>query len=375
MKRDRSVILIILALIVGIVLSYFLFFANRISEFTQRKQAMEMMHKLGAGINIGNDLDVYGIESYIDNPTISDYERAWGNVPATKELFSCVKAAGFSSVRIPVTWSEHLLSDNSIDPEWMDRVTEVVTDALDEGLYVVLDTHHELFIVPTYDGEMASTDQLVKIWGQIAENFRDYDERLLFEGMNEPRLRDSKEEWTDGNEELRTAVNRMNRAFVETVRASGGHNETRYLLVGAYATGYKKHALEHIDIFPDDRHIMISVHAYLPRKFTDADRENELWNEEDPSFTEEITELSECLNSYFISKSIPVVITEYGCQDKADEAQRVLWADYFVGTFAKMGISTMWWDDGSDYMIINREKYQVARPELVSTITGFYSEK
>ncbi|MCR5670952.1 MAG: glycoside hydrolase family 5 protein [Butyrivibrio sp.] len=375
MKRNRSVILVFLALILGIVISYRLFLQDRLHLYLQEKRAMEMMDRLGAGINIGNDLDVYGVSQYKDNPSVTDYETFWNNVPATQELFSCIYGAGFRSVRIPVTWSDHLDAQGRIDPEFMDRVTEVVNMALKEKLYVILDTHHENFILPTYAGEKESTEKLVGLWQQIAENFASYDERLMFEGMNEPRYIGSDEEWTDGNEELRTVVNHMNRAFVETVRKSGGNNDTRYCLIGAYATSSKKHALENLDPIEEDKHIIISVHAYLPRKFIDNEKGKETFKEHEESYTGDIIELKESLQKYFLGKRIPVVITEYGCQEKEDEEQRIAWAEYFVGTFADIGVPTMWWDDGSDYKIIDRERCTSSKPKLVTTIVRYYLNK
>ena len=262
-RRNASIYLISFAILLGLAIACYLFLAPRIRAYRKDMIGIRMMEKLGAGFNIGNDLDAYGVTAHKSAPTVEDFETYWHNVPATKELFAAIRAAGFSSVRIPVSWSEHTDADGTIDPAWMERVREVVDQALAEGLYVILDTHHELFIIPDKEHAQASEEGLRSLWRQIAPRFADCDEHLLFEGMNEPRMRDTDEEWTDGTSELRDVVNQLNAAFIETVREAGGNNATRFLLIPAYATSCKSRALEELEM-PEDHRVLASVHAYLP---------------------------------------------------------------------------------------------------------------
>ncbi len=147
-KSNRSVVLIILAIIIGLGIAVWMFCGKYIDQWFTSKHNMKLVQSLGIGINIGNDLDVYGVDPS-EAPTLDEYERAWGNVPVTQEVFSCIKKAGFKTVRIPVTYSDHMDDEGIIDNEFMGRVKDVVDMALDEGLYVIIDTHHEKFIVPT----------------------------------------------------------------------------------------------------------------------------------------------------------------------------------------------------------------------------------
>ncbi len=189
--------------------------------------------------------------------------------------------------------------------------------------------------------------------------------------MNEPRLQDSDEEWTDGTKELRTVVNNLNRAFVETVRTSGGKNEDRLLLITDYCSSYRHHALENLEI-PEDRHIAVAVHAYLPYKFTDASKGKDRWKQDQESYTEDIKELEESIKTLFLDKNIPVVITEFGCEEKKSENERVAWADYFLGTYSKIGVPCIWWDNGDEYRIIDREAASVSNEQLVQTLVSYY---
>ncbi len=372
MKKNLSVILIFISLAIGLLIAFKLYILGRIVDYQEEKKALEMMTKLEAGINIGNDLDTERVKRYIKNPSVYDYETAWGNVPVTKEVFEAVAAAGFKTVRIPVSWYEHMDENNKIDVAFKYRVREVVDMALDQGLYVILNNHHENFIKPSYSREEPSKKKLVDLWTQVAEEFADYDQRLLFESMNEPRLKDTDEEWTAGKEESREVVNRLNEAFIEAVRNSGENNKKRYLLIPAYASSSKPEALKGMRIPDDDNYLMVSVHGYLPHKFTDNSRNTQIWDKHDAELTGEILELQKNLKEVFLDKRIPVVISEFGCQEKESEEERLKWLAFYVEPLAQMGIPCIWWDDGGDYKILDRENARFENEALVDELVGFY---
>ncbi len=374
MKKNRTVIILILTIALGLIIATKLFVWDRIVAFRQQQEALDMMHSIGAGINLGNDLDVHGVTKYIDNPTIEEYETFWKNPAVTESFFKACYDVGFKSVRIPVSWGDHLDEKGVVDPEFMARVKEVTDMALETGLIVILDTHHETSIIPTHEHEDECVEYVSNLWKQIADEFAEYDRRLLFEGLNEPRLRDSEYEWTEGTEELRDVVNKMNMAFVETVRSTGGMNEDRFLLIGGYATSWKYWALADIEVPEDDHYVMVAVHGYLPHKFTEADNGKEVWKESEESYTQDIVDLGKHIDELFLEKRIPVVITEFGCEEKQDEEQRVAWAKFYVNEFASRGVPCMWWDNGDEYEIIDRASGRVTKPNLVSTLIGFYLE-
>ena len=372
--KKYTLVWIIAAIFVGVIIAFRLYLWERIVKWQEQKRAMELMIELGAGINIGNDLDVRGDPDQLKDASIYEYETYWGNVPVTKDVFKCVSESGFKTVRIPVSWYVHTDSEGMIEEAWMARVREVVDMALDNGLYVILNNHHENFIIPDYDHEESSKETLVKLWKQIAEEFKEYDERLFFEGMNEPRMKDTSEEWTDGSEESREVVNNLNEAFVDTVRSTGSNNKHRYLLIPAYCSSSKRNALSDLRIPENDTRIMVSIHGYLPHRFTDEKRGHDNWDEEDKRNTEDIQELKTVLQEKFLVKKIPVVITEFGCDKKPSDDERIKWLKYYVGTFSESGVPCIWWDNGKEtmYRIIDRENAVITKNELVDSFISFY---
>lgn len=336
--------------------------------YNRRCQGIRFVRRMGTGMNLGNSLDVVRVREHKPEADIIDYETFWGNPPITKEMIDSIAQKGFRTVRIPVSWGEHLDGEGRIETGWMERVTEVVDWALDAGLYVILDMHHEAWLVPTADSEERTTAQLCAIWAQIAGQFKSYDDRLLFEGMNEPRLEDSEEEWTAGTEEMQQVVNRMNQAFVRTVRETGEENKRRWLLVPAYCTSSKKEALQALKL-PDDPYLIVAVHAYLPYQFTLADDGNDRWSEENTADTEEIDELMSVLEGLFLDKKIPVVITEFGCREKPEELQRTAWASYYLKRAGEKGIPCLWWDNGKECRLFDRTSL-IWKEELTEVLLG-----
>lgn len=323
--------------------------------------------EMGTGINIGNSLDVERVRQYIPNAGIEDFERFWGNPPITPQLIKAIRDKGFSTVRIPVSWGEHMGEDGTVDPEWMKRVEQVVSEALGEGLYVILDTHHESWLVPTPECEAESTWRLTNLWGQIAEHFANYGDRLLFEPLNEPRLKNSSLEWTAGTDEMRAVINRMYEAVVSRVRSCGGNNETRWLLLEAYGNSNMEEALRGLCL-PDDPYLMVSVHAYLPYSFALAEGGTAAWDRNRPEDIREINELLNRIDTLFLQKGIPVVITEYGCNDRQNPEARKAWVSYWSEQAGKMGVPLIWWDNGKESQIIDRESLVWTQEGLVQAM-------
>lgn len=336
----------------------------------KRREGLRFVRQMGAGINIGNALDVTNVRKHIPESTIEEFETFWHNPPITQELFQAVREKGFGTVRIPVSWEEHLLEDGTVDPQWMDRVEQVVDWALDCGLYVILDLHHESWLVPTLEEEEQTTRRLCQLWEQIAIRFADRSEKLLFEAMNEPRLVDSEEEWTAGTSEMRMVINRLNAAFVETVRATGGGNETRWLILPAYGTQHEEEALQDLKL-PDSSHLIVAVHAYLPYEFSLGGLTAE-WSAENPKDTEKIDQLMERLDRLFLSRQIPVLITEFGCDDQDNLEQRLEWTRYYAGAAAQKGIGCIWWDNGGDSQLIDRTTCEWTQPELAELLVRLF---
>ena len=313
------------------------------------RSAAEIVSAIKVGWNLGNTLD-----SYNTGKSGLKTETGWGNMKTTSEMIQSVKKAGFNAVRVPVTWAEHTDGDR-IQKEWLDRVQEVVDYAYNENMFVILNMHHDDYI--WFDPQASSYEEdsarLRSIWEQISERFGDYDDRLIFEGMNEPRTVGSSMEWMGGTKEERKTVNKYARDFVKTVRASGGKNADRTLIVTSYAASADSVALNDMSV-PSGKNIVFSVHYYAPWNFAEGNETvftESGKGELDAKFSE--------LKQKFIDKGIPVIIDEFGCVNAADAAIRSSYYTYYISAAKSKGIKCFVWDNGkmsgeSSFGIFNR---------------------
>lgn len=304
--------------------------------------AMELVGEIKTGWNLGNSLDATG------SGTAS--EIGWGNPRTTQEMIDGVYNKGFDLIRIPVTWGGHVgeAPDYKIDEAWLARVQEVVNYAYDDGAYVIINSHHEEdWRIPDNEHIDAVDEKTAAIWKQVAERFKDYGDHLIFEGLNEPRVKGSPEEWNGGTEEGRRCVDRLNKTFLDTVRATGGNNEKRLLLMTTYASTSMTTVIKDTAI-PEDDHIGFSIHAYTPYAFTyNANADWELFDW-DGTHEGEIISLMYDLKENLLDKDIPVIITEYGAVNKDNnDEDRAKWVACYLEYAEKLGgIPCVWWDNG-----------------------------
>lgn len=299
---------------------------------------IELCEDITIGWNLGNSLDATGWGA--------GSETSWGNPVTTKELILKVKEAGFDAVRIPTTWCNHTDSDFNIDESWLNRVQEVVDYAYDEGMYVILNAHHENWNAPYEKDLKAASNKMKKLWTQIANRFEQYGKRLIFEGMNEPRWKNTQYEWNGGNAEGWRIVNELNKVFVKAVRATGGNNRYRALMVPTYAAS--AYGLDGFTV-PEDDSIIVSIHAYSPYNFamnpngtSSFDASKTDWNN-----TGELVWLADKLYDDFISKGVGVIIGECGTINKNNLSSRMSWAGYFPKVFGEKGIPIFLWDNNA----------------------------
>jgi len=342
----------------------------------------EMVKNLHLGWNLGNTLEAHSrIFTDPNDPAYlePDKETAWGNPVTTQEIIDMVKAAGFKTLRVPVTWASHLgeSPDYIIDEAWLNRVQEVVDYGYSIGMYVIINLHHDepYWFVPDKKHEEATTAQFTALWRQVSERFKDYDERLLFEAANEPRVIDTLLEWGGGTMSERAVLNRLNAAFVETVRASGGSNAQRWLLIPTYGASYEPVPMRALKL-PDDDRLIVSVHAYYPRGFA---FDNDL---EDNVFTDKvrkgIDKMMGQVYRTFVAKGIPVFMGEFGASAKDNESERAKYAAHYITEAKRCGIACAWWDNGyfkephdeiaPTWILLNRWTLQWQYPEIVEAM-------
>lgn len=349
---------------------------ENINKDMESMKAADIVSQMTMGISIGNSLDSTnsGIIR-VDAPW--KFETSWGNPKISKELVDTLIDAGFTTIRIPVSWTDHLAEapDYLIVESWMDRVQEVVDYAYDRGVYVIINLHHEDWNYPYYDNQEKACEMMKAVWRQIAERFKDYDEHLIFEGQNEPRKVGTSLEWSGGDQEGWDVVNATNKAFIETIRSSGGSNPYRILMIPDYAANSTT-ALPHLEVPEDDDRIIVSVHAYSPYNFALNANGPAEWNND----TYDIDTLMSSLKSLFIDKGTPVIIGEFGAVNKENTEQRVQWVKYYMNAAKEIGVPCFWWDngsfngDGENLGIIDRNTCEIKFPELVEAMKEVYSE-
>lgn len=361
----------------------------------------QIVEAMGPGRNLGNQL-----ESVTDNVP---EETNWGNPVITEKLIQSVKAAGFKSIRIPVSYFAKIDDDKdyTIDSKWLDRVQEVVDYCIKNDLYAVINIHGDGY--NTIDGSWLLCNgknqteikkKYKKVWKQIAERFKNYDEHLLFESMNE----EFDGSYSEPNKEYYQNINDYNQIFVDTVRKTGDNNTKRWLIIPGWNTnidytagdyGFKLPTDQYRDkpIDKEEQRIMISVHYYSPWDFCGG--ENGVitqWGNEadDPSKTSttcDETYMKNQLNlmkTTFADKGYPVFIGEYGSIDKTsydseNEYYRAYFARKLCQLSRKNGCIPMYWDNGYNgvhgFGLFDRTTCEVTQPVIIDAIMEGFGQK
>ena len=360
--------------------------AKKLTELDQT----QITEAMGLGWNLGNQLEASsgGLPS----------ETCWGNPEVTKELIDTVKAQGFKTVRIPVSYLDMIGDgpDYKIDTDWLDRVQEVVDYVVDNDMFAIVNMHGDgyytvdhswLLCAEDDDKQTEIKDKYSKVWTQIADRFKDYDQHLIFESMNEEFNND----YGKPDEKAYDNINAYNQIFVDSVRATGSNNEKRWLLLPGWNTNIEYTAGDDYNFkIPTDngckadgKRIMISVHYYDPFNFTIDENKTaktqwgkyavknyDNWGQEDY-----VDSQMALLNEKFVSQGYPVVIGEFGAQDKTEKFAdynefRRYWAEYLIKAAKKNGIVCVYWDNGYNgnkgFGIINRFDYTITQPDLIA---------
>ncbi len=349
------------------------------------KTAKEITAEMGIGWNLGNTLDTTNC-SWLSNDL--DYETGWGNPKTTKALIDKVAALGFSSIRIPVSWHDHVDSSNKINSAWMNRVKTIVDYAMDNGLYVIINIHHDNeiqygkknFFFPSTTYLSTSKSYVSTIWKQIATTFKSYDQHLIFETLNEPRLIGDNNEWwfTKSSPQANvkdaiSCINTLNQTAVDTIRATGGNNKTRLIMCPGYDASVDGATVSTFKLPTDSsKMVAVSIHAYSPYNFAmnysggtssySSDMQTELKN------------IFSTINTSLVKKNIPVVIGEFGATDKNNTSERVKWAKDYTAKAAALGIPCLVWDNNvygtgdEKFGLIKRDTRTVANQTYLNAL-------
>lgn len=334
------------------------------------ENATDAVKNMGLGWNLGNALDANS-QQYHD-PTQANYwgqqdvtsESCWGQFPTKAELLTMMKDAGFGAIRVPVTWYNHMDIDGNVDEAWMNRVHDVVDYVISQGLYCIINVHHDTGADSQNWASWLKADASVytaqkaryeKLWQQIANEFRNYDQHLLFEAYNE--MLDAQSSWNFAQSNTSyDAINNYAQSFVNVVRATGGNNAQRNLIINDYGASSGsgtwstklQDPLKQMKI-PDgeSNHIIFEVHNYP--SLIDNDKQNRSISDIQTEIDAWITNLK----THLVNKGAPVIIGEWGTSNvdagegKTDYDVRkdlmFQFVDYLIKAMKQNDIATFYW--------------------------------
>jgi len=325
--------------------------------------AQDVVAAMQPGWNVGNTLDA------IPN------ETSWGNPRITRELLAAVHDQGFNSIRLPVTWTDHQggAPDYAIDPAYLDRVEQVVGWALDEGLYVLLNVHHDswqwIVDMPTqHDTVMA---RYTALWTQIAERFRDAPPELLLESVNEPQFTGS-----TGEAQEYELLDELNTTFHSIVRGTGGTNATRVLVLPSLHTNAEQAPLDALDstiTALNDPNIAATIHNYGFWPFSVNIAGHTRFDAETQA---DLTGTFDRIHDTFVSQGVPVILGEYGLLgfdkslDTVERGEMLKFFELFGNQARQKQVTTMWWDNGQH---LDRASFQWQDPGLFERIQSSWT--
>ncbi len=315
-------------------------------------EGMRFVSQIKVGWNLGNTFDAHDNRSFADEMVLEKY---WCGVYTTPEMIQTLKDAGFNAIRIPVSWHNHVDADFNISTQWLDRVQEVVDYAVSRDMFVILNIHHDTdkkYVYPDSAHFDQSHRYITTIWGQLAERFKDYDNKLIFECINETRLVGTNVEWWFNTEDEKIldaadCINRLNQAFVDTVRAAGGSNADRFLMVSGYAASTDGTKTEYFKLPTDtiENHLIVSIHAYTPYNFALEMPGINNFSAALQSEMNDITFFMNQLHTRYIRNGVPVIIGEFGALSKDNLQARTDFTAYYVANATARGIPCFWWDN------------------------------
>lgn len=310
---------------------------------------------------------------YNTKDKVDFYETFWCETKTDKELIQTLKNKGFNAIRISFDVSNHLNNEGIIDSLWLNRLKEIVDYCMETGVYCLID------IVETYglyadDINDDVVNKFTFLWIQVATLFKDYDDKLLFSPFNE--VRNSNGDWNAPNEIALENMNYLYQVFVDAIRATGGNNQWRNLILTTYAAGVDKDILDNLKI-PDDstyNHLLVECHIYDPVNFT--------FNEINLGSTDFVYEwgsrkdknsLNDKFNliSKFMKKTkLPVIIGEFGVADRNSISEMKEYYEFYRKQTKKLKIGILVFDDSHDFVVINRKTKKFINEDITNILTS-----
>jgi endoglucanase len=324
---------------------------------------------MAPGWNLGNTFDAA--------PT----ETSWGNPEPTQAMVQAVQTGGFKTMRIPVTWTDHIGAGPAytIDSAWMAKVVQVATWATQAGMYAIVNTHHDadeqwvLFtdadagatsLSPTTHAQV--TAEVTAVWTQIATAFQGFDDHLIFECFNEPHGQVNA--YSGGDSAEQTILNAYLAACVNAIRGTGGNNASRYVMIQPIGASPVQSGIQALVVPNGDPNILISLHTYYPTGFS-LNSSPTTWGTVASDYTDMGSSLDQ-IRGWLPTQ--PIVIGEWGSQSTDQLSSRVAHAGAYAQDVRKAGMCPVWWDDGGGFGLLNRTASPLAwsYPTIVSAIVS-----
>ena len=340
--------------------------------------ADEMVAEMGTGWNLGNTMD--GHTGFTPNETL------WQNVETTQELIKAVHDAGFNTVRIPVTWGTMIDDANgyAIDDKWMSRVQDIVDYCINMNMYVIINIHHDGaeqsgWLRVGAEDLAPVKEKYAAVWTHIAERFKDYDEHLIFESMNEVV---GPEDTIEGIVKDTQVIMELNQIFVDSVRATGSNNAVRWLSVPGRYTNITNMTREEAAFWiPNDtveNRLFVAVHHYDWLFGLAENTTSKTWNL--ANFNSIIQEMEKLVNK-FTSQGIPVIMGEYGAINKDNTVERAYHLEGMNRLCQLSGVVPVYWDQGwydktmtpdFSFTLFDRATLEETYPEVIDGILRGY---
>jgi endoglucanase len=300
-----------------------------------------------AGWNLGNTMDATGGET------------GWGNPVTTQAMIDAVHKIGFKFMRLPVTWKEHLggSPNYTIDPTWLARVVTIANYALNDSMYVMVNIHHDGtdagWANLNVTGSQVNTvsDEVVAIWKQIANAFKNYGDYVVFEIFNEPQcgLSDNLK-YNGGDANGRANLAAYQTAAVKAIRATGGNNAARMIVLQGISASPLAVSVGTIPMV--DSNIIVSIHTYDPQNFS-MNCSPSTWgsSSDSASIRKNLTDIA----GWVATKHGTAIIGEWGSENCDNLDSRVKHAFYYAQQCRVRGTLPVWWDDGASFHLLNRK--------------------
>ncbi|MDO3408168.1 cellulase family glycosylhydrolase [Saccharibacillus sp. CPCC 101409] len=345
------------------------FSASAASASPPKSKMQTYVDNMQPGWNLGNTLDSVGAD-----------ETAWGNPRVTRELIKQISRQGFNSIRIPVTWDNHIgpAPDYKIDPAYLDRVAEVVGWARTENLYVLINVHHDSWVwISKMENDHDQTlARYNAVWKQIADKFKNESDKLSFESVNEPRFTDG---GTTDEATAQKLLDELNLSFHEIVRASGGKNATRPLVLPTLESSPTQDRMNALsktfEQLKADKNLIATVHYYGYWPFSVNIAGTTRFDE---TTQKDITTTFDNVYNTFTAKGIPVILGEYGLLgfDKnvnvIEQGEKLKFFEFLTAYLKEKHITGMWWDNGQHF---SRTQYTWSDPELYEIIRSGQNQR